>query len=147
MVKASLKALLETDLNQVDSIALIINDHEGSDLFTTEIWINEVRVVNEAVESGARPAQARFLYQYWRPDAAKGEVLSRRDSPTDDRGRYYSLAIETAHRIRRQVPEMSATIILVDNNHDYDTLVMNAVSAANPDNQAAKWLESPPPDC
>ncbi|QIF05167.1 hypothetical protein [Roseimicrobium sp. ORNL1] len=147
MVGGAVAALQEMLLGGVDSIALIINDHEGSEQFTTEIWINEVDVVNEVVGTGVRLAQARWLYQHWRPEAVQGEVLSAGESPTHDRGRYYSMAVEAARQIRKRVPEIEGAVILVDNNHDYDALVVDAITAANPDGQAAEWLAHPPPDC
>jgi hypothetical protein len=147
MVRASVEALRSVKLEEVDVIALIINDHEGWEEFATEIWINLVSVVNDAVKAGVRRLEARWLYEHWRPESAKGVILPAGESPTQDRGRYYSLAVESAHELRRQIPELGEKVILVDNNHDYDALVVAAVAAANPKGQAAEWLAHPPPDC
>jgi hypothetical protein len=147
MAKAAMEALRDVNSKEVDTIALIINDHEGSDEFTTEIWVNNVAVVNGAVKAGVRQCEARWLYEHWSPAAAKGVILPAGEGPARDRGRYYSLAVETIHEIRRQVPEMEETVFLVDNNHDYDSLVVDAIAAANPKGQAAEWLANPPPDC
>ena len=147
MVKVSVDVLRDIPIESIDSIALIINDHEGNSYFTTEIWINSTNVVSDAVSVGIRRSEARWLYEHWRPEAAKGEILTVRESPTQDRGRYYSLAIETIHEIRKRVPEVEATVFLIDNNHDYDSLVVDAITAANPNGQAVEWLANPPPDC
>lgn len=145
--ETSVEVLNSLNFEMIDAIALIINDHEGIDQYATEIWVNETGVVRDAVERGVRRSEARWLYEHWRPDSAKGEVLTAGESPTQDRGRYYSLVVAVSREIRQSIYELEQTVILIDNNHDYDPLVMAATAAANPDGQASEWLANPPPDC
>lgn len=147
MLRASADLLSDVHLDEVDSVALIINDHESPDEFSTELWVNDSDVVDQAVKSGVRLSEARWLYEHWLPEAAKGEVLSSEANPTTDRTRYYSLVVETVNQIRTRFSDLKGTLFLVDNNHDYDSLVVASVAAANPDGQASEWLKSPPPDC
>jgi alpha-ketoglutarate-dependent taurine dioxygenase len=133
--------------SKIDAIALIINDHEGAGAYGAEIWINETTVVERAVQNGVPRRHARWLYENWLPEAAKGVVLQSAECPTFDRTVFYSIMVCAASRLREVVQELTDVLIVVDNNHDYDGLVISAVRMANPGGQAAEWLAHPPPDC
>ena len=135
------------ELGAIDVIALIVDDHSGDCAYGVEIWINETTVVEKAVGNGVPRQQARWLYEHWLPEAVKGVLLRPAECPTSDRAVLYSIVVFAAKRLREVVQELREVLIVVDNNHDYDGLVISAVRMANPDAQAADWLAHPPPDC
>ncbi len=146
--------LRKTRSDDVDCIALIINDHEGAENYSVELWLNPRSVVERKVDEGMPMARARWLYEHWNPDAALGEVIGEScASPSlthwksaANRVRLYSIAVAVANRIRQQIPGLGASPIIVDNNHEYDALVFESVEKANPDGQARDWLAKPPPE-
>jgi hypothetical protein len=146
--------LQKTRPDDADCLALIINDHEGAENYSVELWLNQRSVVEQKIEEGMPREKVRWLYEHWSPDAVLGEVIGEScASPSlthwkiaANRVRLYGIAVAVANRIRQQIPGLGRTPILVDNNHEYDELVFEAVEKANPDGQAEDWLAKPPPE-
>lgn len=142
----------------VDSVALIIDDYDDVESFTLQVWLNSVDNTKAKIEEGVPKQKARWLYEFWDPEAPDREIIGPKNSSTErelfldwaksgDRSGFYGIAVAIANRLRELVDSISQTPILVDNNHEYDQLVYSAIEAANPDQQAKDWLRFPPPDC
>jgi len=139
-------ALLESiDRSDIDMMALLVDDDHPN--YSMSIVYNSRAVVESVMGGkGVPKLEARWLYEHW-TGLAQHTVLPAEANPTKDLATYFSIGVEAVRIVRGQMPDMAQILFVVDDNHEYDGLVMDAVAAANPDGQAKVWLKNPPPDC
>lgn len=155
-VKLAITGLKDISVNDIDCMAIILNDFNGSDEYSAELWVNLKKQVEAAISKGIRNMQARWLYENWGRDCVTiqligddvsdyGDLKAWRESVSWEG--YYETGVEVARELRALVTGLHMTPILVDNNHDYEEIVFKAIRAANSDGQAEDWFQFPPPDC
>ena len=151
----AVQLISEGSAEDIDCLAFIVNDLEGPSQYSIELWANPCSVVESIVTDGTPRFEARWLYENWNEDAVLGEIVGD-SKPTEhlqlwrsdaNRMSIFNLGVAIAREVREAVPNLSGIPFIVDNNHEYDSLVFDAVKAANPNGQAGEWLSHPPPDC
>ena len=144
---AAVEVLKDLSSDDISLVSIIVNHFEAPRSISMELWVSLRSTVEKAIALGVSEKEARWLYEHWSSEDPAREIFADDYCPETGIEGYFSAGCEIARGIRQAMPEFQGQAIIVDDNHEYDGLVMKAVAKANPDGQAHDWLIAPPPDC